>query len=142
AREGLERAVVPGERARPALLALEEPADLATVERRASRVELRAAQEVLLDLRVVADQRVRARDLEHELDVVPQRTALLVDVPVARQHLAQLAALAQRAHGRDPLGDPRVAGVLGTLGSYERPPITRRPSSRSSPLARRCSASG
>ncbi|MEW6267942.1 MAG: hypothetical protein AB1689_01430 [Thermodesulfobacteriota bacterium] len=136
--EGLQRAVVPAERACPALLALEEPADLATIERRATRVELRAAQEVLLDLRVVADQGVRARDLEDELDVVPQRSALGVDAAVAREDVLQVTPLAQGANGSQALRNLRV---VGSVGSYGSPPITRWPAGRRSPRARRRGAS-
>jgi hypothetical protein len=131
----LERLVVPEESASPALLPLEEPADLTAVERGAARVQLRAAEEVALDLGVVVDERVGAGDLLNELDVVPGRAAFLVDCAVAAEDPMDLAALAKRA-------DLGQGGARGSVGFYGRPPMILRPATRIAPVASSWSAAG
>src|SRR5437899_1568858 len=97
-REGGEGAVVPAQRLRPLLLALEVPADGAVEHGRAPRGELGAAQEVALDLLLVAEQAEGAADLVEELGRVPGLAlGRVVDRAVARDDGVQLAAVGERA---------------------------------------------
>src|SRR5439155_246305 len=90
-REGGEGAVVPAQRLRPLLLALEVPADGAVEHGRAPRGELGAAQEVALDLLLVAEQAEGAADLVEELGRVPGLAlGRVVDRAVARDDGVQL----------------------------------------------------
>src|SRR5438046_3036691 len=98
-REGREGAVVPAQRLRPLLLALEVPADGAVEHGGAPRGELGAAEEVALDLLLVAEHAEGAADLVEELGRVPGLARRsVVDRAVARHDGVQLAAGGERAH--------------------------------------------
>src|SRR5262249_5065041 len=81
-----ERAIVPAERLRPLLLALEVPADGAMKDRRAARRQLRAPQQVAFDLVLVAEHAERAPDLVDELRGVPGFALRQVVQPAVARH--------------------------------------------------------
>src|SRR5439155_8626871 len=66
-RERCERAIVPAERLGPLLLALKVPADRAVKDGGPTRRELGAAQQVALDLLLVAEHAEGPADLEEQL---------------------------------------------------------------------------
>src|SRR5205085_8947814 len=112
-RERRERAIVPAQRLRPLLLALEVPADGAVEHRRPARRELRAAEEIALDLVLVAEHPEGAADLVEELRRVP-RLALwrVVDPAVAGDDRLHVAALGERADLGQDSGDVHHAGPV------------------------------
>src|SRR5262249_57203263 len=81
-----ERTIVPAERLRPLLLALEVPADGAMEDRRAARRQLRAPQQVAFDLVLVAEHAERAPDLVDELRGVPGFALRQVFQPTVARH--------------------------------------------------------
>src|SRR5262249_19322663 len=71
-REGDERAVVPAQRLRPFLLALEVPADRTVEDRRPARRELRAPQQVALHLFLVSEHAEGTPDLVEQIGGAPE----------------------------------------------------------------------
>src|SRR5262249_33504840 len=69
--EGGEGAIVPAQRLRPLLLALEVPADRAVEHRGPARREFGTAQQVALDLVLVAEHAEGTSDLVEQLGRVP-----------------------------------------------------------------------
>src|SRR5213078_351443 len=105
-REGREGEVVPAQRLRPLLLALEVPADGAVEHGGAPRRELGAAEEVALDLLLVAEHAEGAADLVEEFGRVPGLARRsVVDRAVARHDGVQLAAVGERADLGEDGGD-------------------------------------
>src|SRR5262249_2088174 len=114
-----ERAIVPAERLRPLLLALEVPADGAMKDRRAARRQLRAPQQVAFDLVLVAEHAERAPDLVDELRGVPGfALRQVVQSAVARHDQVMLTPGRQGAN----LREDRVQVAHPLFPSPGRPP--------------------
>ena len=117
-----QRVVVPGDRTRPALGTLEEPARLRMVQGGAARVEFRAARVEALDLGGISGDRVSAGHPDQEVEILPLGAADLVKVA--------------------PADENRVEVALSSGFRQVNPPRTRRPEMRRPPCASFWRASG
>src|SRR5438477_3180545 len=130
-RERCERTIVPAERLGPLLLALKVPADRAVKDGGPTRRELGAAQQVALDLLLVAEHAEGPADLEEQLRGVPRFFLWRVVEPaVAGDDCVVRATIGERPDIGEDGRDVRHASVQALVES-----ITTRPATPSRQVA-------
>ena len=97
-REGAERSIVPAQCLGPLLLPLEVPADRAMKDGGAPRRQLGAAEEIALDLVLVAEHPEGPADLVEQLGRIPGLVfGRIIEGAVARNDRVMLAPIGERA---------------------------------------------